>query len=318
MADVTVLAWLNDAGIYRDAIIEAGLDDAVTFAACTDGETPAPELLAAADALLAWKVPPGALRQMPRLRWIQALTVATDGWLRRDDLSSDVALTCARGVHAVQMPENILGVLLHITRGFAQIAAHQAERRWTRVVAEPLAGKTLGLVGLGAVGAEVAARAGAFGMRVIGTRAVPAPVAGVDRVYAPDQLDRMLAEADFVVLLAPVTPATVDLIDADRLGKMKRSAWLLNFARGELVVDRDLIDAVTNGVIRGAVLDVFRTEPLPADDPLWSVPGITILPHIGGLHPERNVLVSALLVENLKRFLAGSPFKALVNRDKGY
>jgi len=314
----TILAWLNDADIYRDAIVEAGLDDTVEFIACAEGETPDASVLAATEVLLAWRAPAGVLTQMPGLRWIQALTVATDSWLRRDDLLANVQLTCARGVHEVQMPENILGVLFNLTRQFNVIAANQVERRWQRMISEPLAGKVLGLVGLGAVGASVATKAAGLGMRVIGTKATPGPVTGVNQVYGPDDLEQMLSKADFVVLLAPVTDATIDLMNAERLRQMKHSAWLLNFARGELVVDRDLIDAVKAGVIKGAVLDVFRTEPLPVDDPLWTVPGITILPHIGGLHPDRNELVSALFVDNLRKFQTGKPLRALVDRIRGY
>ncbi len=318
MTTTTILAWLNDADIYRDAIVEAGLDDTVEFTACAEGETPDASVLATTEVLLAWRAPAGVLAQMPGLRWIQALTVATDSWLRRDDLLANVQLTCARGVHEVQMPENILGVLFNLTRQFNAIAANQVERRWQRMISEPLAGKVLGLVGLGAVGASVATKAAGLGMRVIGTKATPGPVAGVDQVYGPDDLEQMLSKADFVVLLAPVTDATIDMMNAERLRQMKHSAWLLNFARGELVVDRDLIDAVKAGVIKGAVLDVFRTEPLPVDDPLWTVPGITILPHIGGLHPDRNELVSALFVDNLRKFQTGKPLRALVDRIRGY
>jgi phosphoglycerate dehydrogenase-like enzyme len=216
------------------------------------------------------------------------------------------------------MPENILGALFHLTKPYAAIARDQAARRWTRRVSEPLAGKTLGILGLGAIGQEVARKAAALGLTVIGTRREAAPMPDVSRVLPPEGTPEILAAADFVLLLLPVTPLTRDFMDAGRLAEMRPSAWLLNFGRGELVVDADLVDAVKRGVIAGAVLDVFRTEPLPTEHPFWTTPGITVLPHLGGLHPTRDELVAALFVDNLRRFLDGAPLRHVVDRARGY
>jgi phosphoglycerate dehydrogenase-like enzyme len=140
----------------------------------------------------------------------------------------------------------------------------------------------------------------------------------VARVLPPEGTAEVLGTADFVLLLLPVTPATRDLMDAARLAQMRSTAWLLNYGRGELIVDADLVDAVKRHVIAGAVLDVFRTEPLPDDHPFWRTPGITVLPHFGGLHPTRSELVAALFVENLRRFLDGEPLLHAVDRARGY
>jgi phosphoglycerate dehydrogenase-like enzyme len=137
-------------------------------------------------------------------------------------------------------------------------------------------------------------------------------------VHTLDQLDLVLARSDFVVLLLPVTPATENIVNANVLKHMKKSAWLFNFARGALVVDADLIAAAANGTIAGAVLDVFRVEPLPADHPFWRAKNIVVLPHVGGVHPRRDTFVSALFVENARRFVDGRPLKALVDRARGY
>jgi phosphoglycerate dehydrogenase-like enzyme len=157
---------------------------------------------------------------------------------------------------------------------------------------------------------------------VIATRRDPRPDAppadGVERVLGPDGLDELLAESDFVVLLLPSTAETRDLMDRRRLSRMRPSACLLNFGRGDVVVDGDLVEAVRTGVIAGAVLDVYRTEPLPAEHPFWSTEGIVVLPHVGGLHPERDALVAELFADNLKRFAAGHPLRALVDRARGY
>jgi phosphoglycerate dehydrogenase-like enzyme len=216
------------------------------------------------------------------------------------------------------MPENILGALFHVTKPFAAALRDQGARRWTRRVSEPLAGKTLGILGLGAIGQEVARKAAALELTVIGTRREAAPVPHVARVFPPDGTAEVLGTADFVLLLLPVTPATRDFMNARRLREMRPTAWLLNYGRGELVVDADLVDAVKQGVIAGAVLDVFRTEPLPDDHPFWTTPGITVLPHFGGLHPTRDELVAQLFVDNLRRFLDGEPLRHVVDRARGY
>jgi phosphoglycerate dehydrogenase-like enzyme len=258
------------------------------------------------------------LAQMPRLRWLQALTAGVEGWLALPDLPQRLTLTCARGTHRVQMPENILGALFHLTKPYAGIAQDQKERRWRRRVSETLAGTTLGILGLGVIGQEVARKAEVLEMRVIGTRLRPAPMPHVEHVYGPADTDTVLATSDFVLLLLPVTPETRGFMSAARLKRMKPGAYLLNFGRGELIVDADLVEAVTARTIAGAVLDVFTTEPLPAEHPFWGTEGIMVLPHIGGLHPERDHIVAELFADNLQRFLAGQPLRETVDRARGY
>jgi phosphoglycerate dehydrogenase-like enzyme len=239
-------------------------------------------------------------------------------WLAAPDVPADVVLTCARGSHRVQMPENILAALLFVTKQLGEIAVDQRQRRWTRRINEPLAGKTLGILGLGAIGAEVARKAAALEMRVIGTRREPRAVPMVDRVWGPAGTPDVLERSDFVLLLLPSTEDTRGLMDARRLGLMKPTAYLLNFARGDLIVDADLVEAVRGRRIAGAVLDVFRTEPLPEDSPFWTTEGIVVFPHVGGLHPTRDALVAELWVDNLRRFAAGQPLREVVDRARGY
>jgi phosphoglycerate dehydrogenase-like enzyme len=155
-------------------------------------------------------------------------------------------------------------------------------------------------------------------MRVIGTRRRAAPMANVAEVLPPDRTSEVLAQSDFLLLLLPATPETDNLINAERLGMMKPHAWLLNFGRGHLIKDDDLIAAVKAKKIAGAVLDVFRQEPLPADHPFWNTEGIVVLPHIGGPHPQRDKIVARLFVENLGRFLRGAPLTEVVDRAAGY
>jgi phosphoglycerate dehydrogenase-like enzyme len=258
------------------------------------------------------------LPTMPNLRWAQALTAGVEGWLALPDLPPGLTLTCARGTHRESMPENILGALFHITKPFAAIAEDQKKSLWGHRIATPLNGRTLGILGLGAIGQEVARLATALGMRVIGTKRRPAPMQDLAEVLPPDRTDDVLAQSDYVLLLLPATPETANFINAERLGRMKQSAWLLNFGRGHLIQDDDLIEAVKSKRIAGAVLDVFRQEPLPKEHKFWTTEGILVLPHIGGPHPDRDNIVARLFVENLRRFLDGQPLKELVDRAVGY
>jgi phosphoglycerate dehydrogenase-like enzyme len=227
-------------------------------------------------------------------------------------------LTCSRGVHRVQMPEHILAALFMITKQLPGIILDQQARRWRRRINEPLAGQTLGILGVGTIGAEVARKAAALELRVIGTRRGGAAVPHVERLWDRDGTAQVLAEAHFVLLLLPSTAETRGIINRKTLALMKPTAWLLNFARGDLVVDADLVEAVATRRIAGAVLDVFTQEPLPADSPLWTTEGIVVFPHVGGLHPQRDAIVADLWVESLRRFGRGEPPLHIVDRARGY
>lgn len=296
----------------------AGLASRFELLTAPMGSDPGDEVLARSEALLAWRPPARLAARAPRLGWIHALTAGVEQWLASADLPRDAILTCSRGVHRLSMPEHILAALFLVQKQLAAIVLDQRERRWTRRVNDTLAGKTLGVLGLGTIGAEVARKAAALEMRVIGTRRSGEAVPHVERVYGPDGTAAVLAQADFVLLLLPSTEETRGIIDAKTLALMKPSAHLLNFARGDLVVDADLVDAVAGKRIAGAVLDVFVHEPLPPDSPLWTAAGIVVLPHVGGLHPQRDELVARLWVENLGRFGRGAPLLHAVDRARGY
>ncbi|HET6194309.1 MAG TPA: D-2-hydroxyacid dehydrogenase, partial [Acetobacteraceae bacterium] len=268
MPDPTrVLLWTDTPAAYLDAIAATGLGGRVAVEALARKDTPTQAQRADAEAMLAWGAPPGLLPQMPRLRWAQALTAGVEGWLALPDLPPSLTLTSARGTHRESMAENILGALFHLTKPYAAIVEDQKTSKWTRRVATPLAGQTLGILGLGAIGQQVAQIAGAIGMRVIGTKRRAEKLAGVDAVLPPGRTDEVLAQSDFVLLLLPATPETDNFMNAQRYAKMKPSAWLLNFGRGHLIADADLIAAVKAKQIAGAVLDVFRQEPLPVEHP---------------------------------------------------
>jgi phosphoglycerate dehydrogenase-like enzyme len=313
-----LLLWTDSPGPYIDAIAKAGLSERAVVDTLSRKEKPSEAQRAATHVLLAGGAPAGLLPTMPNLKWAQSLTAGVEGWLALPDLPTNLTLTCARGTHRESMPENILGALFHITKPYAAIVEDKKQSLWRHRVATPLNGKTLGILGLGAIGQEVARLATALDMRVIGTKRRPAPLPGLAEVLPSDRTDDVLAASDFVLLLLPATPETDNFINAKRLGRMKSGAWLLNFGRGHLIKDDDLIAAVQAKTIAGAVLDVFRQEPLPKEHKFWTTEGILVLPHIGGPHPDRDSIVARLFVENLRRFLDGETLKEVVDRAAGY
>ena len=317
MSKPVCLVWSNDANVYEQALKTAGLADRIEFHGLNADQPIPDELAARTEGFLAWR-PGSALKRMPRLRWIQAVTAGVDVWLGDPHLRQDVTLCCARGSHRISMPENILGALFHLTKPYMAAALAQRESRWTKRMGIPLAGKTLGILGLGAIAQELARKATALEMRVISTKRSPQPLPHIEKVYPPEATDEVLRAADFVLLLLPSTRETENFINADRLRAMKPTAWLLNFARGALIVDADLIAAVKAKTIAGAVLDVFREEPLPSSHPFWQTEGILVLPHIGGGHPQRSAAVAEIWVANARRFIDGEPLQAVIDRARGY
>ena len=313
-----LLLWTNSPGPYIEAIRNAGLADHVTIDTVGRTSKPSAAQRSETQILLAAGVPAGVLPTMPNLRWAQSLTAGVEGWLALPDLPPGLTLTCARGTHRESMPENILGALFHITKPYSAIANDQKHSLWRNRVATPLNGQILGILGLGAIGQEVARLATAVGMRVIGTKRRAAPMPGLVQVVPPERTNEVLAQSDFVLLLLPATPETNNFINAGRLDQMKPSAWMLNFGRGHLIQDDDLIAATKAKKIAGAVLDVFREEPLPKEHKFWSTEGIVVLPHIGGPHPQRDIIVARLFVDNLGRFLEKKPLKEVVDRAAGY
>ena len=317
-AQTHVLLWADSPAAYVDAIKAAGLADRVTIDTLPRKEKPSAEQIARTEVLMAYTVPPGLLSSMPKLRWAQAMLAGVEAWLALPDLPPNLPLTCARGTHEESMPENILGALFYVAKPYRIAVENQKQARWVQAPAQPLTGKTLGILGLGAIGQRVAHLAAMLGMRVIGTKRRPAPMPDVAEVLPGERTPEVLAKSDFVLLLLPATPETENLIDSGRLAMMKPSAWLFNFGRGQLIKDDDLVAAVKEKRIAGAVLDVYRQEPLPAEHPFWSTEGIIVLPHLGGPHPQRDKFVARLFVDNLARFLDGKPLREVVDRTLGY
>ena len=313
-----VLLWAQSPAPYVEAIKAAGLAERVIIHTLAPSAKPSAEQMAQVEVLMTYSIPAGVLGGMPKLRWAQAMMAGVENWMALPDLPPALLLTSARGTHEESMPENIIGALLYVAKPYAAAAENQKSGKWVRMVPEPLTGKTLGILGVGVIGQKVARIAATLGMRVIGTRRRPAAVPGVESVLPPERTNEVLEQSDYVLLLLPATPQTENFIDAGRLRRMKPGAWLLNFGRGQLVKDDDLVAAVQEKRIAGAVLDVYRQEPLPAEHPFWTTKGIVVLPHLGGPHPQRDKFVARLFVDNLARFLDGRPLREVVDRKLGY
>lgn len=294
------------------------VDPRVELAVATDAghaAAAAPE----AEVILGWQVPPAVLERAGRLRWIHTTAAGVDDLLVPPVLEGRVLLTSSVGVHA-GLPEHVMGLVLAFSRRLHLALRNQMAHRWDRaaVIGEEIAGKVMGILGLGSIGRTLAERAASFGMRVIGTKRTPEPLPHVARVLPPDGTDEVLREADYLVIILPLTPQTRGLIDARALGLMKRTAVLINVGRGPVVREADLIAALRTETIAGAGLDVFEREPLPAESPLYDMPNVIITPHVSGASHTYYDRVIPLFCENLRRYLDGQPLRNVVDPARGY
>jgi phosphoglycerate dehydrogenase-like enzyme len=259
-----------------------------------------------------------------RLRWVQSPAVGVGSLMFPELLASGVVLTSARGIRARSIAEHVLGMTLALARLLPATLRAQAQHRWAQAeletAARTLKGESMGIVGLGAIGLEVANIAVPFGFRVSAIRrraGQPVP-AGVDAVWTPDRLDDLLAQSDVVVIAAPHTPATKRLIGRAQIDRMKPGALLVNVARGKLLDDDALIEALRAGRVGGAALDVFSQEPLDSSSPYWDLPNVIVTPHTSGAMHDYWTPLVALFAENLRRFEKGDPLLNVVDKVAGY
>lgn len=255
----------------------------------------------------------------PNVKWLQATSAGIGQYVSANGLDRiGVTFTTASGVHARPLADFCTMAMLMFAKGYFTMLRDQSARRWERTCAGELTGQTLAVIGLGKVGKEVARQAKCFGMRVIGTARTARELPNVDAVYAPDALGEVLPQADFVVLIAPHTPDTDGLLGARELARMKPTAVLINIARGALVDEDALIAALRDGGLAGAALDVFRTEPLPRDSPLWDMPNVIISPHSASTVTQENARITDLFCENLRRYLDGRPLLNVLDTRRMY
>ena len=249
----------------------------------------------------------------PKLRWIQALGSGVDGFIHHSSLRPDILLTSGAGIHAQPVSEAILAMMLALARDLPQAFRDQQACRWGREMPRLLGTSEVLIIGVGAIGAAVGAKCAAFGARVIGLSERTDRPAGFSCIYSKAVLYERLAEADFVVLTAPLSPATAGIINAAALERMKSSAYIVNAGRGGLIDDADLVAALETGRIAGAALDVFKTEPLPEDSPYWALPNVLVTPHRAGYFLGYGEAIAKIAVTNLHHYRSGR-FEKLVNR----
>ncbi|WP_129780170.1 D-2-hydroxyacid dehydrogenase [Peristeroidobacter soli] len=246
------------------------------------------------------------LQSAERLVWIQSLGTGTDGIVDRPSLRRDVVVTNARGLFDDAVSECGIALMLGLARNLPRLFQNQAARRWDFWTPVLLAGKSVGIIGLGAIGTTLARKCKALGMRVVGiSNRREAP--DCDQITSYHQLVDTVRDLDFVVLVAALTPQTRGLIDRRVLAAMRSSSYLINLGRGAMVVEADLIAALRSGTIAGAALDAFVQEPLPEDSELWSAPNVIISPHLAGPHDSHLEHVIKIIEQNIRALRDGAP-----------
>ncbi len=263
------------------------------------------------------------LNAAPAVRWQHTPSAGVNHLLTPTSLAQDLILTNGAGVHAIPIAEFVLALILdrakHLRKLHELQVEHQWDYRWKEgIFLQELSEATLLILGAGGIGQAIAQRASGFGMRVWGSRKNPAPHPYFEKVVGANEWYNLLPAADFVVLALPLTPETQNVINADVLRSMQRSAYLINIARGALVDEAALFTALSEGWIAGAGIDAFVTEPLPPDSPLWSAPNLFVTPHISWSSPRTRTRTVDLFLENLHRYRTGQPLRNVVDRHAGY
>lgn len=306
------LLFAPDANGFADAV-----RDLLPEARIATAETPE-EAIAAADGTevlitLGSKLTAEVLSAMPQLGWIQALSAGTDHIQRIEGLREDIALTSLSGAHGPQMSELALLMMLALPRRLRVTLENQKAHRWKKTPVPTLEGKRLCILGLGAIAEALIARARPFGLEITGVSDGRTEMEGVARIHRYDALAEAAAEADFLCILAPLTDRSRGIVDAEVLRALGPRGYLISMGRGPVVDETALIAALRDGTIAGAGLDVFATEPLPEDSPIWDLENVIVTPHIGGASETYARQAAPIVAGNLEAWARGGA-SALRNR----
>ena len=290
-----------------------------------------PELLESvvgARVYMGYGIPGEVLEAAPGLEWVHSGAAGVGSSLGPAMLSRDILFTNSAGIHAAPMSETALAMIFHFARGLDVAVRAQREGRWSApeywaadAPVTELAGAAVGIIGYGGIGREVARKAAALGSRVVAVRrkgGAGDAAGGIEVVGGARGLDRVISESDYLVLAVPETRETRGMITRWRLFSMKRGSVLINVARGRLVDEEALLDALDAGHLRGAGLDVFRKEPLPAGHPFYSHPGVLMTPHVSATTRRFWERETELITDNIGRFVRGEPLRNLVDKKAGY
>ena len=273
-------------------------------------------LMPSAEIVLCGRVLGDLFAGAPRLRWVQSVNAGIEDLVGASSLVPHVLVTRVVDQFGGPIAEYVFAELLARARKVEELRELQMRQEWRQIPVGTLAGGTIGIAGTGSIGAEIARKARAFDMKVYGMSRTKAAVPQVDRHFGPDEWLDFVHDLRVLVLALPLTRETASAVNVRVLRAMRQDSILVNIGRGALIVETDLIRALREGRIGGAVLDVFEHEPLPADNPLWSLPNVSVTPHIAG--PTRIDSVGRLFLENLRRYTRGEPLLGVVDRARGY
>lgn len=296
-------SWLSEHRFPGDIVTAATPEEAEPYLADT-------------EVMLSWRFPSDLFARMPSLRWVQSLGAGVEDLVAATQLPPEVVLTRVVGQFGAPIGEYVFSELLARVREHGALRAMQDRREWGHFIAGTLAGKTLGVAGLGSIGSEIVRKGRAFDMHIYGLSRTEAHQDLVDCHFTPDAWHDFVGDLDVLVLTLPLTPATAGVVNAAVLNEMREDALLVNVGRGALVIEDDLITELQQNGIGGAILDVFEREPLPPDSPLWALPSVTVTPHVSG--PSTVEGVGALFLDNMERYRAGQELLGVVDRLQGY
>ncbi len=266
------------------------------------------------EIILSWKIPEELLKRAKKLVWFASTAAGNENLVKSPYLAETVTLTKTT-IYGETMVEYVFAYLLYFCRNLPDHFKDQPNRVWNRLRPGRLRGKTMGILGLGSVGKEIAKRGKQFGMNILGMRRIPGPVENVDQVFGPGELGKMIPRVDDLVVVLPLTPETYHLLGEKELSLMKEGTILINIGRGRTIDEQRLIRVLKANRIR-AVLDVFEEEPLPAESELWNLENVIITPHISGMDlPEE---ICEEFIANYKKWIVGKPLAGLVDRNRGY
>ncbi|MBH1940807.1 D-2-hydroxyacid dehydrogenase [Mobilitalea sibirica] len=261
------------------------------------------------------------LREAKNLKWLHLPSAGADRFVDKESYcNKEIVLTNSSGVFGLPIAEHVFAMILSYNRKLQEYAYQKAERKWQGVSGErDFYGSTIGIIGMGDIGTEVAKRAKVWGANVLGIkRTITETPEYVDRIYSTEEIDKVLAESDYIVLALPSTPKTQEIISEEKLKIMKSDAFIINVGRGSLINQEALIKALKEGWIGGAGIDVTTPEPLPEDNPLWELPNVIITPHSSGGSPSNDKRRMNIFLDNLNRYLKHQPLRNTVDFREGY
>jgi phosphoglycerate dehydrogenase-like enzyme len=261
------------------------------------------------------------MKDAPNLKWVQSLSVGLDSILHEKTINSDIIITNTKGCTSVPIAEHTIAMISGLARGLPTMIKNQQNTVWENTSIRDLEDSTVGIIGYGEIGKEIAKRCKALGMYVIGCRKRPNNISKndpADKVVGLEEMDNVLRKADFVILALPSTSETYHSIDKEKLSLIKSTSFLINVGRGNTIVEKDLVQILQEKKIAGAALDVFEVEPLPKDHLFWSLDNVIISPHNAYYSPKSMDRYMELFIENIQRFMNGKELINIVDKMSGY